>query len=227
MVLAGKSVLYISYNGMLDWLGQSQVIPYLKQLRGTGVRFTLLSFERPDAYTREGADACEKLKRELSDSGIEWHWLPYHKTPSLLATSYDVLAGIRYGSRLVRDKRIEMVHARSHVPATMALALKRRFGVKIIFDIRGLMADEYVDAGHWRKGSIAYRITKHYEGRALAQADGVVTLTERIWPIINQWKELRDRAVVHEVIPSRSEGVSWELKTGSWLSIAGLLTVGI
>jgi glycosyltransferase involved in cell wall biosynthesis len=201
MVLAGKSVLYISYNGMLDWLGQSQVIPYLKQLRGTGVRFTLLSFERPDAYTREGADACEKLKRELSDSGIEWHWLPYHKTPSLLATSYDVLAGIRYGSRLVRDKRIEMVHARSHVPATMALGLKRRFGVKIIFDIRGLMADEYVDAGHWRKGSIAYRITKHYEGRALAQADGVVTLTERIWPIINQWKELRDRAVVHEVIP--------------------------
>ncbi len=32
MALEGKRVLYISYNGMLDPLGQSQVIPYLRDL---------------------------------------------------------------------------------------------------------------------------------------------------------------------------------------------------
>jgi glycosyltransferase involved in cell wall biosynthesis len=201
MTLDNRRVLYISYNGMLDPLGQSQVIPYLKELSRAGVHFTLLSFERPLAFTPEGIETCAALKRELAASGIDWHWLRYHKTPSLPATGYDVWAGIRYGSRLVRRKQIEMVHARSHIPATIALRLKRRFGIKMIFDVRGLMAEEYADAGHWRRDSIPYRITKTVEGRALAAADGVVTLTEKIWPVMSQWESLRNRDVVHQVVP--------------------------
>ena len=186
---------------MLDPLGQSQVIPYLKELSRLGVQFTLLSFERSHAYTGDGPSQCEALRRDLALSGIDWHWLRYHKSPSLPATSYDVLAGIRYGARLVRDKKISMVHARSYIPAAIALRLKKRFGAKMIFDVRGLMADEYVDAGHWQKQSTPYRITKSVERRALAAADGVVTLTERIWPIINKWEGLRGRQVAHEVVP--------------------------
>ncbi len=201
MALSNRRVLYISYNGMLDALGQTQVIPYLKELSRAGIQFTLLSFERPPAFTRAGVAGCLALQRELAESGIDWHWLRYHQTPSLPATSYDVWAGTRYASRLVRNKKIEMVHARSHIPATIALRLKRRFGVKMIFDVRGLMAEEYADAGHWRKDSIPYRLTKSVEGRALAAADGIVTLTERIWPVIKQWDSLRNHEVAHEVIP--------------------------
>lgn len=201
MTLTNRRVLYISYNGMLDPLGQSQVIPYLRELSEEGVRFTLLSFEMSNAYTPEGLERCAQLRQELATSGIDWHWLRYHKSPSLPATSYDVTAGIRYGNRLVRDKQIEMVHARGYIPAAIALRLKRRFGLKMVFDVRGLMADEYFDAGHWRKESAAYRITKAVERRALAAADGVVTLTERIWPIINVWDGLRDHHVAHEVVP--------------------------
>lgn len=201
MSLEGKRVLFISYNGMLDPLGQSQVIPYLKQLRHKGVRFTLMSFEMPRAYTPEGIEQCEQLRRELAANGIDWHWLRYHKRPSLPATSYDVWAGIRYASRLVRDKQIEMVHARNYIPAAIALRLKRRFGIKFIFDVRGLMAEEYFDAGHWRKESTPYRVTKAMERRALAASDAVVTLTETIWPIIKEWQGLRGRDVIHEVVP--------------------------
>jgi glycosyltransferase involved in cell wall biosynthesis len=71
----------------------------------------------------------------------------------------------------------------------------------MIFDVRGLMAEEYVDAEHWRQGSIAYRLTKMMERRALAASDGVVILTEKIWPIINNWEGLRGRKVEHSVIP--------------------------
>jgi glycosyltransferase involved in cell wall biosynthesis len=201
MSFADRYVLYISYNGMLDPLGQSQVIPYLRELSTQGVRFTLLSFERSPAYTREGIERCKELHGQLANRGIDWHWLRYHRTPSLPATMYDVAQGIRRAQQLVRRNKIEMVHARSHIPATIALALKKRFGTRLIFDVRGLMADEYVDAGHWRKDSVPYRITKSLERRALAAADGVVTLTERIWPIINEWDGLRHHAVVHEVVP--------------------------
>jgi glycosyltransferase involved in cell wall biosynthesis len=201
MTLVDRRVLYISYNGMLDPLGQSQVIPYLKELSHAGVRFTLLSFERERAYTPEGVAECRELHRELAEHQIEWHRLRYHKRPSLPATMFDVAQGIRLGRRLVKQNRIELVHARSHVPARMALALKRRFGLKFIFDVRGLLADEYVDAGHWQKDSIYYSITKASERKALAAADGVVTLTEAIWPFIEKSEGLRGRQVVHEVVP--------------------------
>ena len=201
MGLEGRRVLFISYNGMLDPLGQSQVIPYLRELAKRGVRFTLLSFERAKAFTPEGIAQCEQLRQKLESQGIEWHWLRYHQRPSVPATIYDVLAGFRYASQLIKRNGIEMVHARGHIPATIALGLKKRFGTKMIFDVRGLMAEEYVDAEHWREGGVPYRITKATERRILAATDAVVTLTERIWPIIREWEGLRGRSVHHEVIP--------------------------
>lgn len=201
MALQGRRVLYISYNGMLDPLGQSQVLPYLRELARKGVRFTLLSFERDLAFETEGVARCKELQTGLAAENIEWHWLRYHKKPSLPATVYDVIAGYRYARRLIKRYGIEMVHARAQIAATMALALKRRLGVRMIFDIRGLMAEEYFDADHWRKESIPYRLTKTMERRALAAADGVVTLTERIWPIIKEWEGLRGREIPHEVVP--------------------------
>ncbi len=201
MTLEGRRVLFVSYNGMLDPLGQSQVIPYLRELGKRGVFFTLLSFERAGALGSEGRARCAELRDRLAADNIEWHWLRYHQKPSLPATIYDVLSGIRYAAKLVRRNKIEMVHARSHIPATIALALKKRFPLKMIFDVRGLMAEEYVDAEHWSKSSIPYRLTKAMERRALAASDGVVTLTEKIWPIVKGWNGLRGRNVTHEVVP--------------------------
>ncbi|HSE33832.1 MAG TPA: glycosyltransferase [Pyrinomonadaceae bacterium] len=201
MGLEGRSVLFISYNGMLEPLGQTQVIPYLRELAKRGVKFTLLSFEKATAFTPEGQRRAEDLNRKLLAQGIEWHSLRYHQRPSLPATLFDVMAGIRYGGRLVRRNRIELVHARGHIPATIALALKRKFGIKMIFDLRGLMAEEYVDANHWPEGGLRYRVTKSTERRIFAATDAVVTLTERIWPIIKEWDGLQERKVHHAVVP--------------------------
>ena len=197
----GHRVLFISYNGMLDPLGQTQVIPYLRELSSRGVTITLLSFERPEIRTVKGHARREQLERELAASEIDWHWLQYHQRPSLPATFYDVMLGIRRASRLVRTKHIDLVHARSYVPAAIALRLKRRFGIKMIFDVRGLLADEYVDATHWRRNSLLYIITKASERRLFKGADAIVTLTQRIWPIISKWEGLHGRDILHEVVP--------------------------
>ena len=201
MSLVGKQVLFISYNGMLDPLGQSQVIPYLKELSKLGTKFTLLSFERDHAYQNDGPKRCDSLRAVLAESGIEWHWLRYHKRPSIPATAFDVAAGVRFATRLIKRKQIELVHARSHIPALIALRLKRRLGVKMIFDVRGLMAEEYIDAGHWRAGSMAARATKRMEARALNASDGVVTLTDALWTEMQSWPSLSLQSLAHETIP--------------------------
>jgi glycosyltransferase involved in cell wall biosynthesis len=201
MGLNGRRALFISYNGMFEPLGQTQVIPYLTELAKKGVKVSLLSFEKPNAFLPEAGARRDELKQSLAGKGIEWHWLRYHQRPSLPATTYDVLQGIRYARRLVKKNEIELVHARGHIPGTIALALKRSTDLKMVFDLRGLMAEEYADAEHWTRDSLPYRITKATERQILLTTDAVVTLTDRIWPIIKEWEGLKGRSVHHQVIP--------------------------
>jgi glycosyltransferase involved in cell wall biosynthesis len=178
--LARMKTLYISYFGALKHLSQTQVIPYLKGLAANGVGVTLLTFEERWANGREEASARTALRVELRECGISWVALRYHKRPSLPATAWDVAAAVTVATYLVIRRRIDVVHARSHVPAVPALLLKLLLGRKMIFDLRGIMAEEYVDAGVWRRGTPAYRITRWVERVALYHADAVVMLTSRI-----------------------------------------------
>ena len=63
MTLANRRVLYISYNGMLDPLGQSQVIPCLKELSSQTVLFHFCSVSSCAATLRmpDGLDRCAEL----------------------------------------------------------------------------------------------------------------------------------------------------------------------
>ena len=120
----GRRVLFISYNGLLDPLGQSQVLPYLRALSKLGLRFTILSFERAPAFHGDGQTRRDELQNKLAAEEIDWHYLRYHQTPSLPATAFDVANGIRVARRSSDGSGSISVHARSHIPATIALALK-------------------------------------------------------------------------------------------------------
>jgi glycosyltransferase involved in cell wall biosynthesis len=123
------------------------------------------------------------LRRNLAGDGIRWYGLRYHKRPSLPATILDVVLGALYATGIAVRRDVDVLHARSHVPAAMAMVAQRLLGRRrpsLIFDVRGLMADEYVDAGRWRRRGVPFRITKWVERVGLRRADGVVVLTERI-----------------------------------------------
>jgi glycosyltransferase involved in cell wall biosynthesis len=167
-------VLYISYDGMLEPLGQSQVLAYLERL-APGRRLHLISFEKPgDWANRENLDA---VRRRIKDAGIHWHPLRYHKSPTAPATAFDITAGTALALAITLRHRIRFIHARSYVAGLMALAVKRATGARFLFDMRGLWADERVDGGLWPAGGRLYRAAKNVERRLLLGADHVVTLT--------------------------------------------------
>jgi glycosyltransferase involved in cell wall biosynthesis len=170
----GKTVLYISYDGMLEPLGQSQVLAYLSLL-AANKSIHLISFEKSTDWTN--LTERKHLAQQIVSAGIVWHPLRYHKRLSALATAWDVLCGISLGLWLILRYRISVVHARSYVPSVMALALKRLTCVKYIFDMRGFWADERVDGGLWPRNGIMFRIAKSFEMRFLLAADHVVSLT--------------------------------------------------
>src|SRR2546430_2396824 len=175
--VAGMTVrsLYICYFGLREPLVQTQVLPYLRELVAGGVRMWLLTFE-PQRWS---AAAVAEWRERLRAEGIEWHMLRYHKRPTLPATLYDVARGALRAAAIVRRERIDLIHARSHVAAAMGALAKRMSGARLIFDCRGLLAEEYVDSGNWRAGGILYRMTKAAERWIFRAADGLVVLTDR------------------------------------------------
>jgi glycosyltransferase involved in cell wall biosynthesis len=176
---ASLKMLYLCYFDLKEPLVQTQVLPYLEQLVTAGVNVNLLTFERR-TYQEWTRLEREEQKRGLAARGINWFCLPYHKRPSLPATAYDIIAGAFFAVRLARRERIDVFHARAHVPMAMALLAQRLTGGRLVFDVRGLMAEEYVDAGIWKKNSLPFKAVKKLERKGLQAADQIVVLTRKM-----------------------------------------------
>ena len=171
--------LYICYFGLREPLVQTQVLPYLRQLAGAGIGVCLLTFE-PGGKDRWAEDEKAEWLARLRADGIIWYSAHYHKRPRLLVTLYDIAAGAWRALGIVRRHKISVLHARAHVPLAMALMIRRLTGCRLVFDIRGLMAEEYVDAGALAEGSIVFRLIKRLERAGIRRADQVVVLTQRL-----------------------------------------------
>jgi glycosyltransferase involved in cell wall biosynthesis len=181
-----KNTLYLCYFGLREPLVQTQVLPYLREVGKSGVKVSILTFEsEPQIKWSKEQIAAEREK--LAKEGIDWDFLTYHKRPSAPATLYDVLCGAFFVRRKVKKEKIDVLHARSHVPAMMGALVKTLSGrakPKLLFDIRGFFPEEYTDAGIWQENGRLYRTVKKVERWLLKKADGFVVLTEQAREIL-------------------------------------------
>lgn len=171
-------VLYISYDGMTDPLGQSQVIPYVIGLSKEGYEFTILSFEKSERMQRN-----ESYIREiLAANNILWVPLNFTRKPPVLSKFYDAVRMRQTAIQLFRKHGYGMVHCRSYIASDIGVLLKRKFGVKFLFDMRGFWADEKKDGGAWDQGQFLYRRVYNYYKRKertyIESADAIISLTE-------------------------------------------------
>src|SRR6478609_2966848 len=182
-----REVLYLSYDGLTDPLGQSQILPYLVGLSSNGNRFIVVSFEKKKNYS--------KLKDEIENfcwkSNITWVPHRYHKWPPVFSTLFDLWTLSKTVKQILDHNRIAIIHCRSYLTSLVGLEAKRRRNVKFIFDMRGFWADERVEGGLWSlKNPIYKAIYKYFKGRErtfLQEADHVVSLTQAAKIEIESW----------------------------------------
>ncbi len=178
--------LYLCYFGLREPLVQTQVLPYLREIKKGGTAVSILTFE-PNPNVNWTVGQIETEKQKLFEEGIEWNFLTYHKRPSAPATLFDVVCGAWFVWRKIRRDRLDVIHARIHVPAMMgALAKKLTFGKKpkMLFDIRGFFPEEYTDAGVWKENGWLYKSVKRVEKWLFKESDGFVVLTEKARAIL-------------------------------------------
>jgi hypothetical protein len=196
-----KQVLYLSYDGMTDPLGQSQVLPYLAGLSKKGYRFTLVSFEKQEKLEK-GKAIVEKI---CADNAIDWQPLLYTKKPPVLSTLKDIIALRKKIKTLYQQKKFELVHCRSYITMLAGEWMKKKWNVKLVFDMRGFYADERVDGKLWNLNNpvfkFIYRYFKKKEKQFLGFADYTISLTTHAKQEIHSWTGITNQPVPIQIIP--------------------------
>ncbi|MGB1018251.1 MAG: glycosyltransferase [Chitinophagales bacterium] len=194
------NILYISYDGMTDALGQSQVLPYLLGLQKKGHTIHILSTEKPSVFSKK-----ENQIKKLIHEKIEWHYIFYTKKPPLLSTIKDINALNKKAEQLHKQIGFDILHCRSYISALVGLKMKRKFGTKFLFDMRGFWADERVDGKIWNIRnpifSLVYKYFKKKEVAFLENADVTISLTHNAKAKILNFKTIKNNPIDIEVIP--------------------------
>jgi len=208
-----KNVLYITYDGLSDPLGQSQIIPYLAELANHGYNITILSCEKEKKLSKEK----EQISKYLSGKKIDWHFVSFRKNPPLLSTLYNLLQLKRNAFSLYKQKEFSIVHCRSYLASLIGLDMKNKFKTKFIFDMRGFWADERVDGNLWDTNNYIFKkifqYFKNKEKEFIIRSDAVVSLTENGKKEIISWNmpNLNSDKII--VIPCAADEKVFTLKT--------------
>lgn len=191
-------ILYLSYTGLMEPLGRSQILAYLSRL-STDFAITLITFEKKiDLYNEK-----EKLilQKKCDQHGITWLPHPYHKRPRMLATSWDLLILLWETWQHSRRNRACLIHCRSYIPAISAWLIGKLTNTPFVFDMRALWLEEMVDARTLRRSSFTFKILSWMEQRLLRNAATVVSLTKAATSYLKQkYPETKNQNYV--VIPT-------------------------
>ncbi len=181
---ADTRFLYLVSEGFPPTVFDSQVMEHIRQMAPIGIQFDLVVFERLLALRANWKHNQERLRDlrpqlpgkihfgVLATTFLGWDfWVPEMQLHSILK---------RY-----RAPRL-VIHARTQTSAAIALQARRRFSnLKVIFDMRGDSAAEYLltvekaggkpDASRARK---KFARLKAIEKRATEEADGIICVSE-------------------------------------------------
>jgi glycosyltransferase involved in cell wall biosynthesis len=200
-----KKILFISYDGMTDPLGQSQVIPYLSNLTKFGYSFVILSCDKPERFAANRG----YVENMLAPFAIQWVSVPYHKKPPVLSSLYDFYVLKKKAGQLHAIHHFDMVHTRPGLPSLVGIYFKNKFAIKFLNDIRGFWADERVEGGIWNlKNPLLkkiYGFFKTHEKACLVKADYSVCVTYKAREIIHSRTDLPNQPVPVEVIPCSAD----------------------
>ncbi len=169
-------ILYLTYDGLTDPLGLSQVLAYLEKLNAEDRQIFVQSFEKKENYQLHQA----QVARRCEASGLRWVPRWYTKRPPILSTCWDIWVCWRASRKLVKENAIDIVHCRGYITAIVGLLLRRKLGTRFIFDMRGWWVDEKIESGAW-SGPIHQGVIKLFrrlERKFFEKSDFVVSLTE-------------------------------------------------
>ncbi len=172
-------VLYLSYDGLTDPLGQSQILPYLFALSGDGHQIAILACEKKENY-RLHHSRIQDLCRQ---HGITWHFLDYPVFGNPLEYILFFRKYTKKARELTESFSPDILHCRSYPAGLAATMINKRTRIPWIFDIRGFWIDERLEGKIWNPVNplvmtmIAW--LRRQERKMFRESDAVITLSHK------------------------------------------------
>ncbi|MCS6992155.1 MAG: glycosyltransferase [Chitinophagales bacterium] len=183
-----KKILYLSYDGLTDPLGRSQIIPCLTGLAQRGYDITIISAEKPSSY----AVYQDRVQNLLAQHAVRWVPLFYQNKPKGLASLATLYMLYKAARRVCVTSRPNIIHGRSYPATYVGMLLKKQFRMPLVFDMKGFWVDERVDGNiwdlRWPHYRWAYAWGKRQERAMLSQADAVVSVSQKAIPVLLSWR---------------------------------------
>ena len=182
-----KHICYISYDGITDPLGQSQILAYITEINKIfKAKFTIISFEKKSNNYK-----ISNQKKELNQENINWVPMTYTKYPPILSTLLDIFKLNLALKKVNLKEEINLIHCRSYITSLSGLKFKSRYRIPFIFDMRGLYADERIDGNIWNKNHMIYKHVYKYfkikEHQFLQLSNHTISLTKSGKKEIQSW----------------------------------------
>ena len=159
---------------MLEPLGYTQVLKFLLPI-SSEFEITLISLEKKVDLSK--TDLKQSVYDLCKSNNIRWLWFKYDNWPKPTSHLVNVIKLFFVVFFLLCKKEISLIHIRGYFPGIIIPILKRMFNFKLIFDMRGLWADEKHDRLGWSKKSYKYRFFKQLESYLLTKSAKILTLT--------------------------------------------------
>ena len=162
--------LYISYDGLLDPLGQSQIVPYVSAISAAGYSLTIVSYEK----VKRTKEQIKFMEIKLQKIGVNWVHLEFRS--GKIWGIKRLISGTLLIRKLCRDLQPDFVHLRGFVPAVIFQLCQSR--IPFLYDFRGFALGEWVDSGKITQSSLVYRVLNQLDRKAVNSASGLVVLEE-------------------------------------------------
>ncbi len=171
-------VLYCTYDGLLDPLGQSQILPYLYNFKKFIYELHIISFEKKKIINEK-----KSLLKKLKDKKINWKNFKFNKNYFFLGKIFDSFKIFFFLIYSVIFKKINIIHSRGYFPIIFFIFIKNFFKIKLIFDMRGFWIDEKKDCGSLNMNNLFHRFIyfflKYVEKKLITNSDKIIVLTNK------------------------------------------------
>lgn len=168
-----KKVTYFSYDGILEPLGNSQVLNYMIAL-SKEYEITIFTFEKE-------SDLCNKSRLNYINSICEQNGIIWKKATFKQGSFIRNLNPLIYIFFIFSNYSSvsKLCHSRSFIPAFASYLLSYvKNDFKYIYDMRGYWIEEKVDVAKISSNSIVYKLLSRLDQLIISRASHIVTLSD-------------------------------------------------
>lgn len=173
-----KTSIYITFDGLSDPLGQSQILPYLKMINCNKFQLKIFSLEKK--ITK---------KNIFFNTKIEWRYIEFEKRKNKLLKFLNYIQFLWLIITNCKNDNIKLIHCRGFPSVIIGTILKIIKKTSIIYDMRGFWVDEKKDNLSLdikkKFDFLIYFSLKKIEKIIIKKADFIVVLTNKAKKYLN------------------------------------------